>query len=647
MRTNRRNGLLAILICFTLLVAAHLAPAAEPAPGGRPTAAATPPAGPGPAAPEAAQPAAPAEAPRRPWRLAGVEFRGFAHLTRPQALAVMETKPAPPLALFYLPDFDRSSPERDRLRLLQLYQEYGFFEAKVSFGLERDPQERLAKVTFTAEEGPPTLVRGVTLELPADQAGEAWRPRLEPLLAGIVPGERFLLKNYEDAKSALGEHLRDNAHPLGTVLGQVRVYKDEGQAQVVFRVEPGPRLAFGPTLVTGFARTNPQFILRELTYARGQPFSQLAMDNSQRALLDTGFFSIVTFTPDYDQQKDGMVPIKVQVREANPHSVRLGLGWGNEDGFRVRVLQVNRNILGLYDTLTFEGKVSQIYEGLTGRLKLPYLPYRSCNLLLSGGVEQADNEAFINRRFFFSPMVEQKISKAWTWYLGYNVEKDRMVELKAAVPDPNFEKQQIYISSVPVGARFDTRDSLLDPKRGLYFNLDVETASDAIGSEVEFMRPVADLRHVLPLPIEGWYLASRAKGAIAYPMPGSDRIPLVRRFFPGGANSVRGYPYQTLGPLDSAGKPLGGEAMVEGSVEVRFPIYKNLGGVAFVDAGNAYENWEDIRTAVGNLRYTTGAGLRYNTPVGPLRLDFGYQLNPPENAPIPRYEFYLSVGQAF
>ncbi|MFZ5585263.1 MAG: autotransporter assembly complex protein TamA [Thermodesulfobacteriota bacterium] len=634
MAFTRRKGLWAILFCLTLLAGGPPAWAAAPAPSA-------------PTAPDGAQaPETPAPA-RQPWRLAGVEFQGFAHLSRELALSVMETKPAPPLALFHLPDFDRTSPERDRQRLLQLYQEYGFFQAQISVSLQRNLQERAARVTFTAQEGPPTLVDGVSLELPSTPEGEAWRPRLEPLLAHIIPGQRFLLRDYEEAKTALGEHLRDHAHPLGTVLGQVRVHPDQAKAQVVYRVEPGPRLAFGPTLVAGFDRTKPQFILRELTYARGQPFSQKALDDSQRALLDTGFFSIVTFTPDFDQRRDGLVPIKLQVREAKPHSVRLGLGWGNEDGYRVRVLQVNRNLLGLYDTLTFEGKVSHIYEGVTGRLKLPYLPYRSCNLLLWGGVEQTDNEAFVNRRFFVNPMIEQRLGKSLTWYLGYNVEKDRMVELKAAVPDPAFENQQLYISSVPAGIRFDSRDSLLDPKRGLYLSLDLETASDAIGSEVEFMRPVADLRHVLPLPLAGWHLASRAKGGLAYPLPGTDRIPLVRRFFPGGANSVRGYPYQTLGPLDSAGKPLGGEAMIEGSVEARFPIWGELGGVAFVDAGNAYEDWEDIRSALGNLRYTAGAGLRYNTPVGPLRLDFGYQLNPPENAPIPRYEFYLSVGQAF
>lgn len=633
----------AIALWLLTLGLAWLWSAAAPAWSADPAAAPVADGGPTPTA-EAAPPDQP---PPLPWRIQGVSFDGFHHLSRDQALEVMETKPAESLFFSSFPPFDRTSLDRDQQRLAQLYQENGFFEAEVAYRLERDREQRLVAVIFTVQENRPTFIEDVVLELPPGEEGQAWRERLTPLLR-LVKGQRFLLKDYEDSKRALGDLLRNQAHPLATVLGQVRVHTEEARATVVLKIDPGPRLAFGATTVSGFNRIKPEFILRELTYAQGQPFSQEALDDSQRALLDTGFFSIVTFTPEYDRVQEGLAPIRLQVREANRFSARLGLGWGNEDGFRVRVLQVNRNLLGLYDTLTFEGKVSHIYQGLTGRLKLPYVPSRDSNLLFWGGMEQNDFEAYTNRRLFFNPMVEQRLDRRWSWFLGYNTERNNIIDLKAAVPDPDYEKQEFYISSLPVGLRYDTRDSILNPTRGLFFNLEVETASDVIGSEVEFMRTVSELRHVLPLPwSKGWYLASRAKGGLAYPLPGTDRIPLIRRFFPGGANSVRGYAFQTLGPLDSAGKPLGGEAMLEGSLELRFPIWGDLGGVAFTDAGNAYDKWEEFHSGLSNLRYTAGAGLRYHTPVGPLRLDVGYQLNPPEGGHLSRYEVYLSVGQAF
>jgi outer membrane translocation and assembly module TamA len=499
-------------------------------------------------------------------------------------------------------------------------------------------------VEFVVRENQPSLVQGISLELPSAQDEEIWGSRLRSRLT-TATDQPFDLRRYEQDKIALGQVLADDAHPLHRLDGQVRVHPEEQRVEILFQIDPGPRVLFGPVEVTGQGRRDEGFILRQIPFVRGQPFSQAALDKARRVLLDTGFYSSVNLTPDFEHLRGAQAPILVEVKEAKRHSVRLGLGWGNEDQFRLRILQVNRDVLGLNDTLSFEGKISYIYQGLVGRLKLPELPSRLMDTVITGGVEQKDNEAFINRRYFLNPMLEYRLQDRWSWFLGYNVEQDRMVELKSAVPDPASEKQQIYISSLPMGLKYDSRDSILDPKRGTFFQVDVETASDAIGSEVEFIRPQAEVRHILPVTfLPGWFLASRAKAGLAYPLPGTERIPLVRRFFPGGADSVRGFPFQGLGPLDSAGKPLGGEAMAEASVELRFPLWGDLGGVAFVDAGNA---WENISTEIGALRFTGGGGLRYQTPVGPIRLDLGYQLNPPDHSPLSRYEVYLSVGQAF
>jgi outer membrane translocation and assembly module TamA len=220
-----------------------------------------------------------------------------------------------------------------------------------------------------------------------------------------------------------------------------------------------------------------------------------------------------------------------------------------------------------------------------------------------------------------------------------------MLDLKVQAEDPEFEKQNFFISSAPVGMIYDSRDSVLNPKRGTYFKAEAETALKALGSELQFIRPVAELRHVIPFPwLKEWYLAGKVKAGFVIPLPSNEPIPLIRRFFGGGADSVRGYPYQKLGHLDAGGKPFGGEAAFEGSLELRFPIYKELGGVLFIDGGNVYR---DIYADWETLRFTAGAGLRYQTPVGPLRLDFGYQLNPPEHDAFDPYQFYLSVGQAF
>ncbi|MCB2225258.1 MAG: BamA/TamA family outer membrane protein [Desulfarculaceae bacterium] len=583
------------------------------------------------------------QGPDSPWRVASVNFEGFSVVSDREAREVIESKPPPGLALKLGEPFSRLSAERDIRRLEQLFKEQGYFSAQVSFKERRVEANKAVHLTFVAKQGPPTLVDKTDLVWEDDDTRRLWEEDVEELLR-LQPGDRFILDKYEQTKRDISRYFANQARPANQVLGQVRVYPERQRAVIVYKIKPGPRYLFGESVVKGNQRISRRFILEEATYTRGQPYSYKAMEETQRALLSSGFFTSVALSPLYKQAKGNMVPIAIEVHERDPHSIQLGVGWGTEDHFRVRIQQINRNILGWDETLSVEGKLSSIYTGLVGTLKKPYIFNRRSTLVTRGGIEQRDTEAYINNRLFITPAVEYAINNDWSWYVSYNMEQDRMRELKTQVPDPSFENQTFFISSVPMGIIYDSRDSLLDATKGTYGRLEVETALQTLGSDLGFVRAEADLRHVLPLPWERWYLAMRASGGMAWALPGTETVPIFRRFFPGGADSVRGYPYQRLGPLDSQGRPLGGESMAVGSVEVRFPLYKELGGVVFMDAGNA---WERVEDTFGSLRYTVGVGLRYNTPVGPLRVDIGYQLNPPSNEPYDRYDAYLSVGQAF
>ena len=583
------------------------------------------------------------QGPASPWRVAKVSFKGFKAVQPGEAREVIESKPPGGVALRLGEPYDRLRVERDIRRLEQMFKEQGYFAAKVTVAQKRQPARKAVFLTFIAQQGPPTLVEKTEIVWQDKVTRRLWEEDVNKLLR-LKPGDRFVLSKYEQSKRDIIHYFANQARPASQVLGQVRVYLEKHRAVILLKINPGPRYLFGDSQVKGNQRMSRKFILNEATYTRGQPYSLDALEETQRALLNTGFFTSATLRPLYSEARGNTVPIAIAVRERDPHSIQLGVGWGTEDLFRVRIQQVNRNVLGWNETLSVEGKLSAIYTGLVGTLNKPYLFNRRSTLVVRGGIEQRDTEAFINNRLFINPALEYKVNNDWSWFLGYNTERDHMRELKTRVPDPEFELQTFFISSFPMGIIYDSRNSMLDPTKGTYGRLEVETALKALGSEIEFIRAEADLRHVLPLPWESWYLALRAGAGVVYALPGTETVPLIRRFFPGGSDSVRGYPYQHLGPLDSGGKPLGGEAMGIGSVEVRFPIYKELGGVVFVDAGNA---WESIDSSFGSLRYTTGFGLRYNTPVGPLRFDIGYQLNPPSNEPFGRYEAYLSVGQAF
>lgn len=444
-------------------------------------------------------PPTPSAPTRGPWRIQEVNFKGFDNISPSQALEVMETKSPRALQLKAAPIFNFLAMRRDEKRLVKLYEEYGFFQATVTAEAKRLAQSRTVIVTFEAHENDPTKIKDVQLLFPNQDIRQQWEERLRRAIP-LKPGRRFVMSAYQEAKNQLNRILSDEAHPQNQVMGQIRVYAKEREAVIIFQIDPGPPILFGPTRLLGNKRVAKKYILRETTYVQGQPFSLKALKDTQRALLNTGFYVSATLEPQYQEISQGQVPIKLMVQERQPHSVRLGLGWGNEDMLRVRILQVNRNPLGLGDSLTFEGKISAIYEGLEGRWRLPRFPVRHAAFTLAGGLEQRENEAYVNRARFIRPRVDYKLGGPWSFFLGYNIERNTMVDIKAQVPDPAFEQQVFFISSFPAGFRYDSRDSILDPKKGTYFHMQVETALSAFGSELDFVRPVASISHVRPLP---------------------------------------------------------------------------------------------------------------------------------------------------
>jgi outer membrane translocation and assembly module TamA len=220
----------------------------------------------------------------------------------------------------------------------------------------------------------------------------------------------------------------------------------------------------------------------------------------------------------------------------------------------------------------------------------------------------------------------------------FNIDTQTLLLLQGTDPG------KLYYSSMALlGVRRDTTDDAADPRRGGLFSANLEAAPDFLGSSLQFVRAVAELRRYQALGTSNVVLAGRLKVGFIEPIQSTGQIPIYRRFFAGGTGSVRGYRFDYLGPRDAAGNPLGGDALVEGSLEARIPIYKDFRAVAFVDFGNVYLN---TRVDLGQLKYASGVGLRYQTPVGPLGVDVGFPLNPIDPS-RDKYRFHLTIGQAF
>ncbi len=194
------------------------------------------------------------------------------------------------------------------------------------------------------------------------------------------------------------------------------------------------------------------------------------------------------------------------------------------------------------------------------------------------------------------------------------------------------------------GLTRDTTDNPADPQKGGQVFLLGELAPKLISNQLQFVQSILELRRYQNLGPKDVVLAGRVKFGAIPPIQDTDQIPIYRRFFSGGPTSMRAYRIYYLGPRDLAGNPLGGESVFLSNLEFRFPIYQDFRGVTFFDAGNVFYKVRD--TNLGQIKYGAGFGLRYQTPIGPIGLEFAWPLNP-INPNTDKFQIIFNIGQAF
>jgi outer membrane translocation and assembly module TamA len=197
------------------------------------------------------------------------------------------------------------------------------------------------------------------------------------------------------------------------------------------------------------------------------------------------------------------------------------------------------------------------------------------------------------------------------------------------------------LSGLGFGADWNTTDDLLDPTRGFVTSGTVEPVGGFLGGDISFVRVVGEGRVYKPL-VGRLLGAARLRLGAAEPLDGTSEIPLFERFFAGGLNSVRGYGRRRIGPL-ADDEPIGGRSLVETALELRHPITDTLGAAVFVDAGQV--SLKSFDFPFGHLRYGSGVGARYKSPVGPLRVDLAFPVQPPDGDQ--RWQIHVNLGGTF
>jgi outer membrane protein insertion porin family/translocation and assembly module TamA len=500
-------------------------------------------------------------------------------------------------------------------------------------------------VTFTIQEGPVVRVASVHIQV-HDPTGKVGHLEL-PGKGLLDPDQPFEIEKYREAKILLRKMMGNRGYPLATVKAHARVNVQSNRARIRFEVEPGPRCTFGELRLQRQGLPVKEAVIRRaVTFKPGTLYDERKVDESQRNLYNLDIFKSAAIRPGAPLPDTQAVPMEVKVKPKKRQSFKFGIGYGTEDKFRVKAGWIYRNPAGWAGRFSLDAKYSSLYEGLTGKYVQPYFLGARNSLSIGCGTEKDHLESYDNLKVYANASLTRRLRRHWQSVFGYDLEMNRLEHLN--VTDPleraRYLKDDDYlISSVSWALSQSRIDNEINPTSGHVFSFSVGLASRYLGSNLSYINPQVEVKAYHRSPFRT-VLAGRLRIQSIKELGTTTYIPIFKRLFLGGSNTVRGYAYQDLGPKDSAGTPLGGLSALNANIELRRKVYGAFSAVLFLDAGVVSETAFDF--PLNALRYGAGAGIRYDTLVGPIRLDLGYKLNP-ETAGEARWRIHFSIGQAF
>ena len=588
---------------------------------------------------------------------------------------------------FYLPERD---VPLDRLRLEAWYYQRGFREISVDT-LTSLGEEGRATVSFIIDEGEPVIATRVDFE-----GGEGINE--DGLLEGLPlqPGERLSILALDATRDTLERRLANRGYGRVNVLRRHLIPAVEPHtALVTFDIDTGSRVRYGPIMVSGNSELSEATVLNTLQFSTGDLYSRDEVQQGQGRLFGLDIIRSASVTSDFQSDPDSVIPITVNVVEGDAYRVRYGGGWTTAECFGVEAQWAARNFVGGGRLLQVRGRVANVltpqfqnvlcpqggteeFGELTGTLSLdfaqPWIFSTRNSFSTALFIErQSLPDVFIREAVGVELALTRLIGPQTSFTLSYRPELSRLdaaevlfcTNLLVCSPeDVSILQDANWLA--PIGFSFtrNLANNILNPNRGYSVVLEVEHASQWTGSNFRYDRAIAEgtlysglgRSGVFAARIRGGWVGAGAFEALLLTPGIFDLVHPQKRFYAGGANSVRGFAQGRLGPrvltidpvrllepavcnpsqlmdlsCDPASikegrfvpRPTGGTRVLEGNLELRFPIGLNLEGVMFTDVGQVWGGRDEVD--LSKLAVTPGVGVRYLSPVGPIRIDLGYR----------------------
>lgn len=524
------------------------------------------------------------------------------------------------------------SPERIRMfhrkataRVQEALKPFGYYHAQVDADLQETSDGWIMR--YTVRPGPPVLVQEVTIRIDGDaRSDDVFHEAVRT--SGMRPGHILDQTAYEETKKELQRLALERGYFLAKLSRhEIRLNLATNQAWVDLTLESGPRHRFGPVqfIQSDGKPLDPAFLARFQTFQEGEPYTLEALLAMQEALSATPYFQQVEVQTQPEHAAQDHVPIQIVTRARPANRYTAGAGYGTDTGPRVRLGYERRYINPQGHRFRTELSASTIHKGLSAHYDIPLENARTDQLSFNAAWRDQQTDTAESEMFSLGTV---RSGMRWGWRealgLEYQLEESQVAH-------------QELSNNLLLGSASWSKTMRDDPnftRKGWHTQIGVKGASSALLSDTDVLQLHLNQRLIRPIGQSGRLLLGGELGTSV--VNDFDNLPVSLRFFAGGDSRMRGYAFNRLGPKNEEGEVTGGRHLVLGSVEYEQLIKEKWGAAVFYDVGNAFDNFDESL-----IKHAAGVGVRWYSPVGPIRVDAAKPIDDPDKSSI---QFHFAIG---
>ncbi len=526
-------------------------------------------------------------------------------------------KPYPP---FYTPwrddpTFDDTKLDKYKELITDYFNSHGYYNVELNSTVKKD------KIVIDIHKNEPIRIKSIKVH-PTSKLS-----RYLPYKEGDV----FTTEGFKTSKKSIERALLENGYPRYSFDAKAYVDLDLYEVNLDYHADKNKTVKLGKTFIEGREDVDEEIIKEAITYKEGNRYDIRELEKTYDNIYEYGVYDYITVEPQVDKN-GSTVPVDIKLKMGNTKFIKNSFGYNTDTGARGSLSWIDKNFFGnlkVFDIgLIVSEQGYEIYNTFYNpRIILPYIgkiDFKNEINYHKIDYDSYEERGWVNRLTF------GKKAFGLEHYFGLLTESNK---IKSKVAGTEDESGSYFINSLFYRLLVDKRDSMVNAKKGYYASLYLERSDKAIGSDLDYFKALVELRFIKSYMRDKLTFGLKTRiGSI------NSDVPTFKRFYTGGSITNRGYDFQQLGLKDAKGVPRGGVSLVDILSEVRYEVYPKLSGVLFYDSSMLSlepHKFDD------DFHDSWGVGVRYLTPIGPFRLDFGFPRD--END----WTFHVSIGQVF